>query len=64
MAKKPTDDANATTQAAALAVYEVLAPSVKIGGVIAYRTGRVNLTQEQAVTLNSNQPETVRFLGI
>jgi hypothetical protein len=64
MAKKPTDDANTTTPAVALAVYEVLVPSVKIGGVIAYRTARVNLTKEQAEALNKNQPDTVRFLGI
>lgn len=64
MAKKPTEDANTATPDAALAVYEVLVPSVKIGGVIAYRTARVNLTKEQADALNQNQPDTVRFLGI
>ncbi len=53
-----------TTTAPALAIYEVLCESVKIGGVIAYRTARVNLTQEQVDALNAAQPGTVRFLGI
>lgn len=57
-------DAPETSTAPALAVYEVLCESVKIGGVIAYRTARVNLTQGQANALNSAQPNTVRFLGI
>ena len=66
--KKETDTtpaaAPATPAAPALAIYEVLCESVKIGGVIAYRTGRVNLTQDQASALNTAQPGTVRFLGI
>jgi hypothetical protein len=52
------------TTAPALAIYEVLCESVKIGGVIAYRTARVHLTQEQAAALNAAQAGTVRFLGI
>ncbi len=53
-----------TGEASPLAVYEVLANEVKIGGVIAYRTARVNLTKEQADALNAAQPDTVRFIGI
>lgn len=49
---------------APLAVYEVLVSEVKIGGVIAYRTARVNLTKDQAEALNAAQPDTVRFVGI
>lgn len=53
-----------STGEAARATYEVLVKSVQIGGVIAYRTARVQLTKEQADALNTAQPETVRFLGI
>jgi len=69
MAKKPTEEtteagAAPETPAAPLLKYEVLAKQLKIGGVIAYRTARVNLTKEDAEAINSNQPESVRFLGI
>jgi len=69
MAKKnetnPSGDAaETTTTATGLAVYEVTCESIKIGGVIAYRTARVNLSKDQADALNSNQPGTVRFVGI
>lgn len=47
-----------------LLVYEVLVKSVKIGGVIAYQTARVNLTKEQADALNAAQADTVKLLGI
>ena len=47
-----------------LAIYEVLVKSVKIGGVIAFRTARVNLTKEQADALNAAQPDTVKFIGV
>lgn len=60
-----TTDAPASEKPAEpTAVYEVLVESVKIGAVIAYRTARVNLTPSQAETLNSIQPDTVRFVGI
>lgn len=65
--KKETNSTRGDTpppQAPALAIYEVLCESVKIGGVIAYRTARVNLTTEQASALNTAQPGTVKFLGI
>jgi hypothetical protein len=63
--KKDTDTTDTTpTTAPALAIYEVLCESCKIGGVIAYRTARVNLTAEQATALNTAQPGTVKFLGI
>lgn len=62
MKKETTTETESAAPATAL--YEVLVPSVKIGGVIAYRTARVRLTKEQAAALNSNHPETVRFLGI
>lgn len=69
MAKKQnTSDAADTpspqSTAPALSVYEVLCKSIKVGGVIAYRSARVNLTKEQADALNSAQPGSVRFLGI
>ncbi len=47
-----------------LAIYEVRAKSVKIGGVIAYEHARVMLTQAQAEALNAAQADTVKFLGI
>jgi len=53
-----------TAAAPQLMSYEVMAEKVKIGKVIAYRTARVNLTNDQADALNSAQPDTVRFLGI
>lgn len=56
--------ANKESTAPALGIYEVLVPTVKIGGVIAYKGARVNLTQEQADALNKAQTNTVRFLGI
>jgi hypothetical protein len=69
-----TDDAAATLPSAAPAPapapepspvwYEVLVPSVKIGGAICYRTARVRLTKAAAEALNAAQPNTVRFLGI
>lgn len=54
----------AETTAPTLLVYEVLVKSVKIGGVIAYRTARVNITKEQADALNAAQPDTVKLIGI
>lgn len=62
--KKETATTETATTAPALAIYEVLCESVKIGGVVAYRTARVNLTQEQATALNAAQAGTVKFLGI
>lgn len=59
--KKTTD---IDTLAAPTAIYEVLADCLKIGGVLAYRTARVNLTKEQAEALNAAQPGSVKFLGI
>jgi hypothetical protein len=66
MSKQPTTTTETASVSAAETrlVYEVLADSVKIGGVIAFRTARVHLTKSQAETLNSAQPDTVRFLGI
>jgi len=58
------DGTPAPTAPPSLAVYEVLAPSIKLGGVIAYRSARVNLTKEQAEALNEAQAETVKFIGI
>lgn len=59
MANKDTTTTPATTL-----IYEVLVASVKIGGVIAYKTARVNLTKEQADALNAAQAGTVKLLGI
>jgi hypothetical protein len=64
MNKQNTTTATPEEKPETTAIYEVLAATVKIGGVIAYRTARVNLTKTQADALNAAQPDTVRFLGI
>jgi hypothetical protein len=66
MARKQTPEPSETAPDAALslAVYEVLVDELKVGGVIAYRTARVNLTKEQAAALNDAQPDSVKFIGI
>lgn len=61
---KTKADTTPGDEKAPLAVYEVLVNEVKLGGVIAYRSARVNLTKEQADALNAAQPNTVKFIGI
>jgi hypothetical protein len=58
-------DTEAAPEAAhAASIYEVTCHSIEIGNLICYRTHRLPLTKEQADTLNKNQPESVRFIGI
>lgn len=66
--KDNTTAANAAAPAAdppALLKYEVTCDGpLKVGGVLAYRSARLNLTREQADAINAAQPGSVRFLGI
>ena len=59
------ESAAGAAQESPRAVYEVLVDGpLKIGGVLAYKTARVNLTKEQADTINANEPGALRFLGV
>lgn len=66
--KDNTTAANAATPQAdppALLKYEVTCDGpLKVGGVLAWRGARLNLTQAQADAINAAQPASVRFLGI
>lgn len=68
--KKDTDTTATLPEPAAAVppptgIYEVLCEGpLKVGGVLAYRTARLNLTQPQADALLAAQPECIRFLGI
>lgn len=68
MKDKTDTAANAATPQAdppALLKYEVLCEGpLKVGGVLAYRTARLNLTQAQADAINTAAPGSLRFLGI
>ena len=65
MKDKPDTTTTTAPAAPALLFYEVLADGpLKVGGALAFRTARLNLTKEQADALLTAVPGCIRFLGI
>jgi hypothetical protein len=66
--KKPTEEITdghrPPLQAESTAIYEVICHSIEIDHLICYRTHRLRLTKAQADAINTNQPESVRFVGV
>lgn len=59
-----TADATAEAPSTALLVYEIIVSELRVSGVIAYQTARVNLTKAQAEAINDAQPGSLKFIGI